>query len=96
MEPNQTAISKKKSNASADSPNDKIPSLTPSKAVIIIGLIGDVLAVDSILLDKNQRVEIVLSGSLRHKTQLEKIMDQVGKMPFDEVMKAIIIRLVDL
>lgn len=74
--------------------NGKFPPLTPSKALIIVGLLGDVFAVDSILVDKDQRIEIVLSASLKQKTQLEKIMDQVGQRPFDEVLKSIIGRLI--
>ena len=84
---------KKNSNVSTSDINGKMPSLTPSKALVIAGLIGNVFTVDSILVDKNQRVEIVLSGILKQKTQLEKIMDQVGKMPFDEVLRSIVGRL---
>lgn len=84
-----------KSNCSGNA-NDKgtsFLSLTPSKALVIAGLLSDVLDVDSILVDKDQEVQIVLAGSLKQKTQLEKVMDQIGTMPFDEVVKAIVGRL---
>lgn len=66
-----------------------LKTLTPSKIVVILGLLSGALSVQSVLVDKNQTVDILLEGSLKKKTQLEKIMDQVGKMPFDEVMKSV-------
>lgn len=79
---------------SSDSSNSLLSQLTPSKILVIAGLLGDALTVDSISVDRDQNIEIVLIGSLKQKTQLEKVMDQVGKLPFDEVMKSIIGRLV--
>lgn len=63
--------------------------LNPSQLLVIAGLIGGVLQVDSVLVDRNQAIQIVLSGSLKRKTQLDIIMEQIGKMPFDQVMAAI-------
>ncbi|MCX7747257.1 MAG: hypothetical protein N2645_10255 [Clostridia bacterium] len=68
-------------------------SIAPSQALIIAGILGGTLEVDSILVDKDQTVQIVLQGSLKQKTQLDKIMDQIGAMPFDEVIKAMMGRL---
>lgn len=68
-------------------------ALTPSKALVIGGLLGGVLDVDSILVDKDQTVQIVLVGSLKQKSELEKMLDQIGSMPFDEVVKAMMERL---
>lgn len=70
-----------------------IPPLTAAKALVIAGLLGDALVVNSVLVNRDQVVEIVLTGSLRQKTQLEKILDQIGEMPFDEVVRAIVDRL---
>lgn len=67
--------------------------LTPSQALVIGGILGGVLSVESVLVDKSQTVEIVLSGSLKQKTKLEKMLDQIGSMPFDEVVKAMLERL---
>jgi hypothetical protein len=44
-------------------------SLTPSQILIIAAFLAGVLEVNSILVDKNQDVEIVLTGSLKRKTQ---------------------------
>jgi len=73
--------------------NEKKINLTPSQIIVIAAIIGGVLQVDLVSIDKDQDVQVVLVGSLKEKTQLEKIMDQVGSMPFDEVVKAIIGRL---
>jgi len=65
-------------------------TITPSEALVIVGILAGALEVESILIDRHQQVDIILTGSLKKKTQLEKIMDQVGTMPFDEVMKSIL------
>lgn len=68
-------------------------NITPSQALVIAGIIGGVFDVDSLLIGKDQRVEILLSGSLKQKTELEKMLDEIGSMPFDEVVKAMLGRL---
>jgi len=65
-------------------------NLTSSQILVIVGLLGGVLNVDSVLIDKNQEIQIVLVGSLKRKTQLDKMMDQMGGLPFDEVMKSLL------
>ncbi len=74
-------------------PGNGIPGLTPAQALVIAGFLGGVMKVDSILVGRDQHVEIVLVGNLRQETQLDKIMKQIGSMPFDEVMKSVIRRL---
>ncbi len=64
--------------------------LSSSQILIIIALLANVLEVDSFLVDRNQQIQIVLTGSLKQKTQLDKIMDQLGELPFDEVMQSIL------
>ncbi|MBM7866478.1 hypothetical protein [Heliomicrobium gestii] len=64
------------------------PPLTPSKVAVIIGLISDALIVNSILVDRNQEVQIVLTGSLRRKTKLDKMLDEIGDESFDDVLAA--------
>jgi len=63
--------------------------LTPSQTLVLIGLIGGVLNVQSVLVDREQTVNIVLQGSLKRKTELDKILDKMGSMSFEEVMKAL-------
>ncbi len=68
-------------------------SLTPVQILVIMGIITGSLDIDSLLVNKNQEIQILLIGSLKQKTGLEKMMDEVGKMPFDDVLKAILGRL---
>ncbi|WP_053955452.1 hypothetical protein [Inediibacterium massiliense] len=77
-------------NKSSKNKNCNQSNLKPGQILVIAALLGGVLEVDSILIDKDQIVQILLTGSLKRpkaKTQLEQIMDQVGCMPFDQVMK---------
>lgn len=77
--------------SSSDSVNKNMGiNITPSQALVIAGIIGGVLEVTSVLVDKDQLVQLVLSGSLKRKSELDKMMDQIGEMPFEEVMKAIL------
>lgn len=68
-------------------------ALTPSQLIVIAGILGGVLAVDSVLVDRDQIVQIVLEGSLKRKTELDKMLDKMGSMPFDDVLKAMLERL---
>lgn len=67
-----------------------ILSLTPSQALVIAGIVGGVINVDSVLVDKNQTVQIILTGSLKRKTPLDRMVSQLGSMRFDDVLRAII------
>jgi hypothetical protein len=67
--------------------------LSPQKVLVILGLIAGVLEVRSVLVDRDQAVQILLDGSLKRKTRLDKMLDEIGSMPFDEVLKAIMGRL---
>lgn len=66
--------------------------LSPSELLVIGGIIADVLQVESVLVNKDQEIEIVLAGSLKRKTELDKMLDQIGSMSFDEILKALISR----
>jgi hypothetical protein len=68
-------------------------SISPEQALVIAGILGNVLKVDSVLIDRRQNVEILLTGTLKRRTQMDKLMDQIGSMPFDNVVKAFIERL---
>lgn len=66
------------------------PPLTPALILVIAGILGGVLKVDSIQVDKDQIVYLVLAGDLKQKTQMDYIMDQVGEMPFGDVLGKIL------
>ncbi len=71
------------------------PVLTPQKALVILGLLAGVLEVKSVLIDRDQIINILLDGSLKRKTRLDKMLDEIGNMPFEEVLTAIIGRACD-
>lgn len=76
--------------------NSKPVILTPSTALVTAGLLTGALIVDSVLVDRNQTIQIVLEGSLKiekkEKTKMDMILEEVGSMPFDQVMKALLDR----
>jgi len=71
-----------------DEPN--CVNLTPAQLLIIAGFLTGVLEVFSVTVDKDQNIQILLEGSLKQKTPLEEVMEQVGRLPFEEVIQAII------
>jgi hypothetical protein len=67
--------------------------LEPQKILVILGLLAGVLEVTSVTVSKDQIVEFVLSGTLKRPTRLDKMLDEIGKMPFEDVMRAVMERL---
>ena len=68
-------------------------NLTPAQILVIVALLAGVLEVNSVTIDKDQRLDIVLTGSLKRpkaKTQMEELMAQIGGLPFDQVMKSLL------
>lgn len=88
----ETGAPKEGSSPSNNQGNSLISGITPAEALVILGIITDVLNVNSILVSKDEHIEIVLIGSLKRKTELDRIMDKIGPRPFDEVLKAILDR----
>ncbi len=71
-------------------------NLTSAEALVIAGILGGSLTVDSVLVDANQTINIVLTGSLKKKSnndKLDGILDQLGKVPFDDVVAAMLRRM---
>jgi hypothetical protein len=64
--------------------------LTPAQCLVLAGLIGGVLEVNSVLVNKDQQVQIILIGSLKRKTAMDNLLDSIGAKSFDEVMRAIV------
>ena len=77
----------------SDNVKKKLLNLTPAEIMVISGIVVDVLSVQSLTVDRDQQIQIVLSGSLKRKTDLEKTLDEIGQKPFDEVLKALLGRI---
>ncbi|AKL97154.1 hypothetical protein CACET_c37260 [Clostridium aceticum] len=68
-------------------------NLTPSQILTILALLAGTLDVTSVVFDRDQSVQIVLSGTLQkeeEENELEKLIGHLGAMPFDQVMKAML------
>lgn len=70
-----------------------IQNFSPQKVLVILGMLAGVLEVKSILVDRDQVVDILLEGSLKRKTPLDNCLDTIGAMPFDDVLRAVMGRL---
>lgn len=66
-----------------------LSGLTPQQLAVITGLLSQALQVDSVLIDKDQKVEIVLGGSLRKKTKADKLLKQLSDVTFGEILDSI-------
>ncbi|MDA8234845.1 MAG: hypothetical protein M0Z31_08635 [Clostridia bacterium] len=67
-------------------------NLTPGKILVILGLLTNVLELDSIEIDSEQAVFISLVGSLKRKATTDKMLDYLGGKSFDEVLQALLRR----
>lgn len=79
-----------KGNKDDGSNKKKVPKLSLESALVILGLFEGLLEVSSILFHRDQHVEILLIGSLRRKTRLDKMLDKLGAMSFDNVLRAFV------
>ncbi|HEX2945590.1 MAG TPA: hypothetical protein VHT96_06515 [Clostridia bacterium] len=93
LSPNSAADPKSRDGKKSCGANADAGGINPSQALIIGAMLAGVLEVTSVLIDRNQTIEIVLTGSLKRKTELEKILDQIGSKTLDEVVKAMLGRL---
>lgn len=66
--------------------------LSPQQAAVITALLLDALKVDSVLVDKDQTVQIVLQGSLRKKTRMDEIMDEMSEMTLGDLLDSLMKR----
>lgn len=65
-------------------------NLKPAEILVLAGLLSGALEVSSISVGRDQVVDVSLVGSLRRPTEMEKIMNQIGKCSFEEVIQAIL------
>lgn len=63
--------------------------LTPQQLAVITALLSNALIVDSVLVDKDQAIQIVLSGSLRRKTKADKLLDEMSDITIGELLDSI-------
>lgn len=59
--------------------------LSPQQIAVITAILFNVLEVDAVLVDKDQLVEITLVGSLKRKSNLDRLLDEMGDMPVKDI-----------
>lgn len=93
LHPDTTCDTQKSNQKKNGGSGEQNAGITPSQAIVIAALLAGVLEVSSVLIDREQTVEILLTGTLKKKSELEILLDQIGSKPFDEVIKAMLGRL---
>lgn len=80
-----------------NSQNSSKINITPAQALVIGGILTGVFDVFSFLIDINQNVEITLLGNIKKddpsKPDLDKMLESLGSVPLDDILKAVIHRL---
>lgn len=78
-----------KKNSKRKTPQSK---LTPQQIAVVVGLLANALEVTSLLIDKNQRIEIVLEGSIRKKTRADRIAEELNNISVGDLLEAILLQ----
>jgi hypothetical protein len=61
-------------------------NLSPLQITVIAALLANALTVESILVDKDQRIEIVLEGSVKKKTRLDKLLNELNNYSLGDIL----------
>lgn len=83
---------RKKSNESNRDALNKIfkdYNLSPQQIAVITALLMNTLQVQSVLVDKEQTVEVLLVGSLRRKSRMDKLLDEISGMPVGDLWESL-------
>jgi len=75
-----------------DGENEKkqVKALTPSEIIVILGILAGTLEPISIIVDRNQGVQIILSGSLKKKIVVEDEVKEIENEYLSSAIKALI------
>ena len=68
------------------------PRLSPQQLAVVIGLLTNALSVESVLLDKDQTIQIVLEGSIRKKTKADRVAAALDDVTVGELFAALLRR----
>ncbi|MBU3233169.1 hypothetical protein KHT88_20070 [Alkalihalobacillus clausii] len=60
-------------------------SLSPQQIAVVTGILLDALIVQAVLVDNDQRVEIILEGDLSNNGKLNPVVKDIYNMRFGEV-----------
>ncbi|MCM3341778.1 MULTISPECIES: hypothetical protein [unclassified Paenibacillus] len=65
------------------------PKLTVDQIAVIAALLTNSLKVQSILVDRDQAVEVLLIGSLRKKTQMDQLVEQISDLSIGDFLDSL-------
>lgn len=65
------------------------PKLSIDQIAVIAALLTNSLQVQSVLVDRNQAVEVLLVGSLRKKTQMDNLLEQISELPVGDFLDSL-------
>src|SRR5687768_2549724 len=63
--------------------------LTPQQIAVITAILANALSVESILVDKDKTVQIILEGSLRRKTKMDKLLAEMSELSIGDLLDSI-------
>ena len=66
--------------------------LTPQQLAVVVGLLTNALSVESVLVDKDQTIQIVLEGSIRKKTKADRVAAALDDVTVGELVEAFLRR----
>lgn len=69
-----------------------LPNLTPPQIAVIVGILTNALKVESVLIDKDQTIQVLLEGSIRRKSKADIIADQLDNISVGDLIEAFIRR----
>lgn len=69
-----------------------VGKLTPQQIAVVAGLLTNALSVESILINKDQTFEIVLTGSFRRKTKADLVAEELDEVSVGELIDAFLRR----
>jgi hypothetical protein len=63
--------------------------ISPQQLAVVVGLLSQALSVDSVMIDKDQNIEIVLGGSLRKQTQMDRLLGEMSELSIGDLLDSI-------
>lgn len=79
----------KRGKSSKRNSSSKPLKLSPQQIAVVAALLTNSLIVQSILIDKDQTVEIVLQGTLRRKTRMDDLLEELQDMSVGDILDSI-------
>lgn len=72
--------------------NKKKPQLSPNTLAVVTALLTNALRVQSVLIDKDKTIQVLLEGSLQvpNKSELDVLIDHIRDVPVGEFLNSLL------